>query len=139
MLRVKKSQMLFVEGRNGDELMRSYNESMNGLVRSLATVTDNIISIENLSAVILYEVTEEIPETIKDRYALAGIFPKCADCPCFVPTKYGGTCHRVQGTLRKDDDICKARWAEIEQERRDYVTESDGRDGQARREQSATR
>ena len=43
MFRAKKSQMIYIEGASGADLMRQYNSAMDQLTRRLATVTDKII------------------------------------------------------------------------------------------------
>ena len=144
MFRAKKSQMIYIEGSSGEDLARQYNAAMDGLTRRLATVTDKMIDQAKLSAVILYEVVEQVPECLKDRYELEGIFPTCSECPHYVPGKYGlGECHRVKGQLRHDDAICKARWKEIESEimeRRDAnAPQFSSGNGPARREPAAAR
>lgn len=142
MFRAKKSQMLFIEGKGGADLARQYNDAMNELTHKFATITDKIVDSERLTVVILYEVMEQVPECLKDEWALRGIFPTCSECPAFEPDgHHGGYCSRAAGRLREDDDICKARWREIEkEERRDvYAAKSCGGNGAARREPAAAR
>lgn len=129
---IKKSNMVVIEGSSGADLQNKYNSSMDELTRAGITIEEKIISIEKMSAIILYEETVKIPECLKDEYALRGIYPRCSECPMYVQGLYGtGVCPRVKGVLRDDDDICKARWRELEAqlERRIYATqESTGRD-----------
>lgn len=142
MFRAKKSQMLYIEGASGADLMRQYNSAMDQLTRRLATVTDKIIDVGKLTAVILYEVREQVPECLKDEYALAGIFPVCSECPHFESDGHGGGhCYRVDGRLRHDDEICGMRWREIEREERREVNASQfsGGNDAARRESAAAR
>lgn len=142
MFRAKKSQMIYIEGASGADLMRQYNSAMDQLTRRLATVTDKIIDAGKLTAVILYEVTEQVPECLKDEYALEGIFPACSECPHYVDDGHGnGHCYRADGRLRHDDEICKMRWREIENEERRGINASQfsSRNDAARRESSAAR
>lgn len=142
MFRAKKSQMIYIEAASGADLMRQYNSEMDQLAKKMATVTDKIIDATKLTAVILYEVTERVPECLRDEYELAGIFPVCSECPHFDGDGHGnGHCYRADGRLRHDDEICKMRWREIENEERRGVNASQfsSRNDAARREPSAAR
>lgn len=118
MRRVKKSQMLYVEGQTGEEFQKSYNTAMDSLTEAHITVDEKMISLDKLSAVILYTQTVEIAENMKDRYAQKGIFPTCGECPYFeAMTAFSGVCPFVSfrsGTHYSNMDICDKRWKELE-------------------------
>lgn len=138
MINVQKSNMVVIEAKNGDELMTRYNEEMDGLTRLGITIEEKIISIERMSAIILYSEKVRLPENLKDEFALRNIYPTCSECPYFVPKKYGtGVCPRVRGDdLRETDAICKFRWMELEKEfeRRTDVTQLKSRNDQEERD-----
>lgn len=151
MKRIKKSQMLFVQGHSGEEFQERYNSAINSLAQEGIAVDEKMISIETMSAVILYTRTEEYPENLKDEYALQGIYPTCESCPHFeFFTDISGHCpflriRGASGTHYANFDICDTRWREIEeelkdrQERRSYDTtpELRGRTCEGRHKQGA--
>lgn len=120
MLIAKKSQMLFIEGQTGQDLADQYNAAMATLAERQATVTEKIIDSGKLSAIILYDVTEKIPQSLKDRLELKGIRLTCSECPLYEPLGGGsGWCPRLSSNsspLRGEDDICRKRWQELEME-----------------------
>lgn len=122
MKRIKKSQMRYVGGIDGEELADNFNAAMNELAAQGIAVDERIISLDKLSAVLIFTVTEQYPENLKDKYALKGIFPTCGDCPYFErQTPYSGVCPylKVKGktAVHLDSfDICDKRWREIEEE-----------------------
>lgn len=125
MKHIKKSQMLFVEGQTGEDFQRNYNSAMDNFAEQGINVDEKLISLEQRTAVILYTQTVEIAETLKDRYALKGIFPVCRDCPYYeAVTDYTGVCpflrvdKRGSGNHYADDDICDKRWRELEEQER---------------------
>ena len=121
MKHIKKSQMLFVEGITGEDFQRKYNAAMQDLSSKPVAIDDKILSLEKLSAVILYTVSETIPETIKDQYELQGKYPTCGECPHFkFVTNHTGDCpylkfHKKGGVHFASEDICDRRWKEIEE------------------------
>ena len=120
MKRVKKSQMLFVEGQSGIEFQDNYNSAMERLTAAHIDINEKMISLDKLSAVILYTQTVEIAENMKDRYHLKGIYPTCGECPYFEQvTDYTGVCPFMKfksGVHYSNMDICDKRWKELETE-----------------------
>lgn len=118
MKRIKKSQMRYVEGVTGQEFSEQYNKAMEELTAANISVDEKMISLDKLSAVILYTETVEMPENMKDRYALKGIYPTCEDCPYFEKlTDFSGVCPFMtfrSGTHYANMDICDKRWKELE-------------------------
>ena len=128
-----KSNMIVIEAASGAELESRYNSAMSKLALDGVTVEDRIISLEKLSAIILYAQKVKIPENMKDEFHLKGIFPRCQDCPHYDG---GGRCDRMRSDsapIRDDDDICNYRWMELEKEleRRTYAKKSESGDGTA--------
>ena len=113
-----KSCMIFVQGETGEDFAEKYNKAMAELTEREIKVEERQISIEKLSAVILYNEKVRIAESLKDRYKLAGIIPVCADCPHYEPvTSYEGECPHANTTralLMAESCICNIRWRELE-------------------------
>lgn len=140
MRRIKKSQMRYVEGVTGHEFQDNYNKAMDELTAANISVDEKMISLEKLSAVILYTEVVEMPENMKDRYALKGIYPTCEECPYFEKlTDYSGICPFMKfrsGTHYANMDICDKRWKELEtmaameRRRANEIPEPKGRTGE---------
>ena len=152
MKRIKKSQMLFVKGNTGEEFQERYNNAINNLAQDGISVDEKMISLETMSAVILYTQTDVYPECLKDEYALKDIFPTCGEnCPHFeFYNDIEGHCpflrvHRHAAPHYANLDICDLRWREIEaelkdiEERRAYgkVSELRGRACEGRNKQGS--
>ena len=114
----EKSRMIFVQGETGEEFAANYNKAMDELVEREIKVEERQISIDKMSAVILYNEKVHVAESLEDRYKLAGIIPVHRDCPHYEPvTAYEGECkyaNTSRGLLQADTCICSIRWRELE-------------------------
>lgn len=116
MLVMEKSHMVVIEAASGAELEDRYNKAMDELTDVGITIEERMISIEKMSAIILWKKKVKVAECLKDEFELQGIFPRCYDCPHYDGAGWCERLTRNSEPLRDDTEICKFRWYELEKE-----------------------
>ena len=110
---VTRKQFVVVEAETGPE----YQDKINSFYTNpeIKAIHVDHRNRDNFCAFVTYEMTEMIPETIKDQYELAGITFTCSDCP-FLERKEDGrvrnfTCLTPENSgeewTRRDSEACE--------------------------------
>lgn len=119
MKRNKIRQVIAIESTDASDFAARYNEAMRehhgDIVEEKTTVSDGVFA-----ALLFYTFTEEVVETVRDEYELAGITYKCKHCP-FPEDPKDGRVKRMYcrysefGETHKYDPACEVFYRALKQ------------------------
>lgn len=109
---IKRTQMRLVEASSPTELMYKFNQMMNELSESGYRLKEPIISLETLTAYVVYTDEQAIPETREDWHHLKGERFHCGDCKYYHENVRGAyaDCPYRHGLTANYDDVCRDFW-----------------------------
>lgn len=102
---IRTSRMVVIEGKDGADFERKYNERMAELSRERVSVSDPEIDIRSLRAFVVVSSEVKEPECLGDEYELKGIRYSCGDCTMW--DRKHNYCTAFEGNLwRRATDLC---------------------------------
>lgn len=107
------TQMRLVEATSATELMYKFNEMMDAVSRMNANMEKPVISLETLTAYIVYTTQEVVAETREDYHQLRGEHFSCSDCKYFHENDlHNGSadCPFRHGRTASYDNVCGEFW-----------------------------
>lgn len=112
------TQMKLVEASTPTELMYKFNEMMDEVSKLNINMQEPVISLEKLTAYVVYTEQEVIAESRQDYHTLRGEHFLCGDCKYFHENDlHNGSadCPYRHGHTASYDDVCKEFWDAYEQ------------------------
>lgn len=108
----KRTQMKLVEAKTPSELMVKFNEMMNEVSDLGLSYKEPVISLETLTAYVVFTDEMAEPETRSDWHSLKGEHFLCGDCKYYHENKVGAhaDCPYRHGLTASYDDVCKEFW-----------------------------
>ena len=109
----KITQMRLVEASTPTELMYKFNEMMDEISTMSANVKEPVISLETLTAYVVYTEQEVIAENRDDYHSLKGEIFHCSDCKYFHENDlHNGSadCPFRHGHTASYDNVCTEFW-----------------------------
>ena len=109
----KITQMRMVEAKSPTELMYQFNRMMDEISRMNVSAEKPVISLDTLTAYVVYTDYEAIPETRDDYHALQGEHFLCGDCQHFHDNDlHNGSadCPFRHGCTASYDNVCREFW-----------------------------
>ena len=105
--------MKLVEASTPTELMYKFNEMMDEVSRLKVNADKPVISMDTLTAYVVYTEQEVVAESRDDYHALRGEHFHCGDCKYFHENDlHNGSadCPYRHGCTASYDDVCKEFW-----------------------------
>ena len=105
--------MQVVEAGSPTELMHKFNQMMDDISRLKVNAEKPVISLDTLTAYVVYTEQEVVAETREDYHALKGEHFFCGDCKYFHENNlHNGSadCPFRHGHTASYDDVCKEFW-----------------------------
>lgn len=110
---ITRTQMRLVEAETPTELMVKFNQMLDDLARSKVSFKEPVISLETLTAYVIYTEQEVIAETRADEHSLKGENYHCSDCKHYHEYHDRGRgvdCPYRHGMTMNYDPVCKEFW-----------------------------
>lgn len=107
------TQMLLVEAETPTDLMIKFNKMMDELSTFHANHEKPVISLETLTAYVVYTREELIVENRDDEHAIKGERFACSDCKYFHENKLPNgmaDCPYRHGETHSYDNVCREFW-----------------------------